>query len=101
MESNELAFFIDACRRGDAADVTKVCELMPELINAADAKGFTPLIIAAYNRHPVVVDILLRNGAEPDAGDISGNTALMGASFRGYKEIVQQLLDGGADVNVC
>lgn len=96
---NEQAFFFDACRRGDVADVSKVCELFPELINASDAKGYTPLIIAAYNDQKEVVDLLLEKGALPDSQDISGNTALMGAAFRGHIEIVRRLLAAGADVN--
>jgi ankyrin repeat protein len=99
MQTNEQAFFFDACRRGDAADVTKVCELFPELVNSPDVKGFTPLIIAAYNNQPEIVSILVRNGADVNAQDASGNTALMGASFKGYPEIVKILLDAGADVN--
>lgn len=100
MQTSEQAFFFDACRRGDTADVVKVCELFPELINAPDAKGYTPLIIAAYNNQPAIVELLLKQGADPDAQDASGNTALMGAAFRGYPAIVQMLIDAGADVNL-
>ena len=100
MDSKEISFFLDACRRGDIADVGKMCELFPELINAPDARGFTPLIIAAYNNHPAVVALLLQNGALPDTGDSAGNTALMGASYKGYSDVVQLLLDAGADVNL-
>lgn len=100
MDSKELLFFLDACRRGDSTDVSKMCELFPGLVNAQDAKGYTPLIIAAYNNHPSIVALLLQHGALPDAQDSAGNTALMGASFKGYTEIVQLLLQAGADVNL-
>lgn len=100
MDSKELAFFLDACRKGDVADVNKMCELFPELINAADTKGFTPLIIAVYNNHPQVVKLLLQNGAHPNAQDLSGNTALMGACFKGFKECANLLIEEGADVNI-
>ena len=100
MESRELLFFLDACRRGDAGDVTKMCELFPELINESDAKGFTPLIIAAYNNQPDIVAILLQAGADTSIGDRSGNTPLMGAIFKGYDTIAHQLLDAGADPNM-
>src|SRR5687767_12839947 len=63
MDSKELAYFLDACRRGDSSEVTQLCQLFPDLINAADGKGFTPLIIAVYSNHQEVVDILLQNGA--------------------------------------
>jgi ankyrin repeat protein len=97
MDSKELAFFFDACRRGDEKDVSKFCELFPELIDAKDAKGFTALIIAAYNNQPSIVSILLSAGANPDSQDLSGNSALMGASFRGYPEVAELLLEGGAN----
>ena len=100
MESKELLFFLDACRRGDEEDVTKMCQLFPELINESDNKGFTPLIIAAYNNQAEVVAILLQNGADSNIGDRNGNTALMGATFKGYDAIAHKLLDNGADPNV-
>lgn len=99
MEANQFAYFLDACRRGDTADVQKICELLPHFINRADEKGFTPLIIAAYSNHPAVVAILLERGADPNAADNSGNTALMGASFKGYTGVAEQLIGAGADVN--
>lgn len=100
MNSNQQAYFLDACRNGNEEDVKKICELLPELVNAADEKGFTPLIIASYNNHPQVVATLLKNGAAPDAQDSAGNTALMGACYKGYKEVAEQLLHAGANVNL-
>jgi ankyrin repeat protein len=97
MDSKEILFFLDACRRGDAGDVTKMCELFPELINEQDSKGFAPLVIAAYNNQPVIVQLLLQHGAFADAADCNGNTALMGAIFKGYPEVADLLLAGGAD----
>jgi len=96
MDSKELLFFLDACRRGDEADVTKMCELFPELINEPDSKGFTPLLIAAYNNQPAIAQRLLQQGAFADAADRNGNTALMGAIFKGYPELVDLLLNAGA-----
>jgi uncharacterized protein len=100
MESKELLFFLDACQRGEVGDVTKMCELFPELINERDNKGFTPLIITAYNNQAEVMAILLQAGADSNSGDHNGNTALMGAIFKGYDAIAHKLLDAGADPNV-
>ena len=99
MDANQLAYFLNACRQGNTEDVEKICSLLPEAINASDEKGFTPLIIAAYNNQPQIVAILLQNGANPELGDAAGNTALMGASFKGYEEIADLLLSKGADPN--
>lgn len=100
MEFNEPANFLDACRRGDSGAVTQLCQQFPNLINAADGKGFTPLIIAVYNNQPTITDILLQNGADPNAKDVSGNTALMGTSFKGYVTLAEKLIAAGADVNL-
>ena len=101
MEPNTPEYEIfDACRRGDLAALQELHATNPDVINAVDAKGFTPLILAAYNEQPVIVDFLLANGANVDTQDAAGNTALMGVSFKGYKGIARKLLDAGADVNI-
>lgn len=69
-------------------------------INQANAKGFTPLILAVYNNNAEAVNFLISNGAKVDAQDMSGNTALMGATFKGYVNMVDLLLNvGKANVN--
>src|SRR5690349_1653087 len=100
MESNELANFLDACRRGDTGTVTQLCQQFPNFINASDSKGFTPLIIAVYNNQPAVTAILLQNGADPNAQDVSGNTALMGACFKGNTALAEKLINAGAAINL-
>jgi len=96
---NEYEIF-DACRRGDLALVQELCAANPALVNAVDMKGFTPLVLAAYNEQAAIVDFLIANGADLNVQDAAGNTALMGVSFKGYKEIAKRLLDAGANVNL-
>lgn len=100
MESKELAYFMDACRRGDVAEVEQLCALYPHLVNSRDGKEFTPLILAVYNNQPLVVSILLHQGADVNAQDPAGNTALMGACYKGYEALAATLLEHGADVNM-
>ncbi len=92
--------FLDACRRGDLQQVKEMFAADHSLIDAADAKGFTPVIIAVYNQHAEVTAFLLGSGAPPDSQDASGNTAMMGAAYKGYKDLVEKLLEAGADVNL-
>jgi ankyrin repeat protein len=96
---NESAFF-DACRRGDLEEIQTIYKTDPQFIHLADPKGFTPLIIAAYNNQSHITPFLLEKGADTDAQDSAGNTALMGVSFKGYTPIAVQLLEAGADVNL-
>ena len=57
------------------------------------------LIRATVDNHLEIVELLLNAGAEVDAQDFRGNTALMWASHKGNLGIVRLLLAAGADVN--
>ena len=47
-----------------------------------------------------IVKYLLENGADINAKDNYGTTALMKASSNGQLEIVQFLIENGADINI-
>ena len=78
-------------------------ELIIPLIQAGadrDAQshvGSTPLHHAARHKHPKVVDLLLDCGAVFKA-DSEGWTPLHNAAFAGSLEIINRLLNGGADL---
>ena len=58
------------------------------------------MILESYDNRINVVRLLLDTGADINAQDTDGNTALTNASHRGNIEIVRLLLDRGADVNI-
>ena len=66
-------------------------------VNARDAFGRTPLIIAASQGHTYIVRILLEQGADPSVRDSVGTTALIAAEARGYDRIVSLLRASSAD----
>ena len=69
-------------------------------LEAHDAKGYTPLILASYHGHESTTILLLDHGADPDGQDAGrGNTPLMGVAFKGYVGIAHLLLTAGADAN--
>jgi uncharacterized protein len=55
-------------------------------------QGYTALILAAYDGHPDTLKLLLSAGADPCAADRHGNTALMGALFKGDTRIATMLI---------
>jgi uncharacterized protein len=67
--------------------------------NSQNAGGWTPLMIAAAERHPDTVIVLLDAKANPNLRNRLGRTALMFASSYGQDAIVARLLAAGANPN--
>ncbi len=57
----------------------------------------TPLILAASGRSPELVRLLLKRGVAVDERDDAGGSALMHAARAGCLEVVEILLDAGAE----
>ena len=57
-------------------------------------------MLATYYGHLGISQKIIAAGADLNAKDASGNTALMGVCFKGYVEVAKLLIDEGADVNV-
>ena len=63
--------------------------------------GVTVLHIASMkNTTPVIMDLLVKSGADVNAQDAEGFTPLHMAAIHGNLEIVKKLVDLGADVNI-
>ena len=94
-------------------------ELMQRLLDAgadpliASNNGTTALMVASgigwvegvthewsREQNGQTVNRLLELGADVNASDLDGRTALMGAAHKGRNEIVQMLVDHGADMAV-
>jgi uncharacterized protein len=86
---------------GDLAGVQRELSAGVDPNSRDSDSGYTPLHIAAYNRHTGVVQALLHAGGDPNAIDKHGNgplwTAVMQA--RGNNDIVELLLAAGADAH--
>ncbi|MFU9136397.1 ankyrin repeat domain-containing protein [Erwinia tasmaniensis] len=82
----------DAARRGDNTLIKTLVEAKYNL-NAADEKGYTAIILAAYHGHDDTVKMLIDGGADPCQRDRRGNSALMGAIFKGELKVARRLID--------
>ena len=84
-------YYFDAARRGDVPMLDTFIE-SGYTLNIQDSKGYTALILAAYNGQGEAVEHLLKAGANACVQDKRGNTALMGAIFKGEVQIARRLL---------
>jgi len=71
-----------------------------EHLDAVDARGRTPLHLAAAAGHAPVIDLLCERGASLDAADERGATPLHLAALAGRGEAVDALLSRGAHPGV-
>ena len=85
----------DSSRKGDLENIKKLYKINADTISKADERGFTPLILAVYHNNENVVDYLLEKKVEID-NENQTQTALQGASYKGYTSIAKKLLEAGA-----
>ncbi len=69
-------------------------------VNIADKDGHTGLILASFNGHNEIVELLIQNKALVNLPNTNRRTALMLASSGPFNEIVTMLLNAGADPNI-
>ncbi|XP_076225941.1 uncharacterized protein LOC116426546 isoform X2 [Nomia melanderi] len=80
----------------DAGTGGAVASAAPELVNAPDAEGHTPLHLAVIAGDTQLVAVLLANGADVNAKDLEGHSVLHWATVCGEAECVRLVLAAGA-----
>jgi uncharacterized protein len=83
--------WFDAARAG-RVDILQLLHDARYPVNTKNAAGYTAVIIAAYDEQPRALDYLLDAGADACLADHNGNTALMGAIYKGNTAIARRLL---------
>lgn len=71
-------------------------ELGPGAAALTDHKGDPLLMLAAYHGHADAVRVLVRHGADPEARNPAGLSALEGAAFKGDLSVMEALVLAGA-----
>jgi ankyrin repeat protein len=112
----------ELARTGDAGRLQALLQAQPGLVNARDARGNSPVLIAQYRDKKEAVDVLLAAGPELDIFDSAaigrsgrvaewldrdpalleakssmGFSPLALAAFFGHPDTVRVLLERGAD----
>jgi ankyrin repeat protein len=93
----KLAALISAVRSGDTNVAGKLIAASPELVNAHDLAGATPLQHAAGFGNLATMKMLLQHGADANAGNKRKSTPLFWAISDEAK--VRLLLEHGSNVN--
>jgi ankyrin repeat protein len=89
---------LEACEHGDVPHATSLLDEGAP-VNIAAKNGNTPLILAAMHS-PALVKVLLGYGADLEARDAWGYTALGAACKMNQTACGQELIDAGADIEV-
>ena len=92
---------LTAAERGDIETVKALLNADPQLLNAADAAGYTSLHKAAYNNRYDVAEYLISKKADVNAATRSGSVPLHGAAYYGHLDVVRLLLENGASINIA
>jgi len=91
-------YIFEAAESGDVAEIEDILSRNPKAVNLKTTNGnFTPLMFAKY--HPDLVEFLISKGADVDAKDGSGMTALMMAIPFQNNNIISLLILHSSDVN--
>jgi ankyrin repeat protein len=86
-----------AARDADVDEARKLIAAGAD-VNATESDGTSPLLWAAHQGSPELVQLLLKAGADPNVANNFGVTPLLEASRYGDAATIEALLEGGADV---
>jgi Ankyrin repeats (3 copies)/Ankyrin repeat len=99
--TDELAYFVGACLRGDEAEAERRLAADPSLLERARQRVPDLLLHAAESGRPAAVRLLIRLGQEVDDLSCLGRTPLHVAAFAGDRATVDALLGLGADPSIA
>lgn len=90
--------FFEAAEMGNRAAVALFIEAKTST-EIRDNRGWTPLMMAAFNGRDEIVDLLIQNDADVNALDQGGNSALHWAAFGGHTACAKRLIENLARID--
>lgn len=99
-EARRITFAISDCVKGDISSVRRYVQESADksiFLHGRDHQGDTSLIMASREKSSAMVSLLLDSGADVNATNKNGRTALMEACLWGRLESVKILLSKDAD----
>jgi ankyrin repeat protein len=101
--NNSLTLLLDAAANGDTLSVNQLISDGVE-VNCVNDKGWSPLVMAAFNQHLDTVKLLIASGANVNHQSVNGTTVFMYAKTKvlntGDYSILDYLLNKGAKINL-
>ncbi|KAK7076930.1 hypothetical protein SK128_018044 [Halocaridina rubra] len=91
---------LGALQEGDLAKATAILRNIPSLVTNPGPQPFLQVAVNAPSNSHKVLCLLLRAGANVNAQDASGVTALHVAAGRGNAKCLLEMLQAGGDVNL-
>ncbi|XP_059139282.1 putative ankyrin repeat protein RF_0381 [Physella acuta] len=99
-ETNNTPLHLDASMFNRSKEIVNLLLGAGANVQSVDENGRTPLHMAAFKGHIIIVKSLCQYGADINAVDNSGNSPLFFSLLMEHKDISKYLLVCGADVNV-
>ncbi|MDH5655085.1 MAG: ankyrin repeat domain-containing protein [Spirochaetia bacterium] len=92
--------FMDKCKEGNLEAVKAFVSLGVDVNFREDSSKEMPLTRATEGNHPEIIEFLIKSGAQINARDDGGDTALMTAINWNHPEAAEKLLEMGADPDI-
>ena len=103
MINNSLTLLLDAAANGDTLSVIQLIRDGVD-VNCVNDKGWSPLVMAAFNQHLDNIKLLIDSGANVNHQSVNGTTVFMYAKTKVLNtedySILDYLLNKGAKINL-
>ena len=101
LDHNAQVDLLQAAAMGRTDLIASILDRDASLIDSLDAQGKTALFHAAHNNRLAAVKLLVERGADVNRADAVGTAALHRTSQQCSDELIQYLIDHGADAHLC